>query len=101
MPTNEERQQIAGRLRKYAPIYRRKGEYPDMASGLVAITGTSLNSLFYRLADLIEPEERTVNLTKAIDAICGEMCGDGWDWSIRAETVVRTVAEMCGAKVVE
>ena len=55
-----------------------------------------------RLADLIEPEpERTVNLLEAVDAICGEMCGDGWDWHNRAEAVVKTVAEMCGAKVVE
>lgn len=79
-----------------------------------------------RLADLIEPEPVSVanitftaeqqeelfqrvmkelrvniNLTEAVDAICGQMCGDGWDWRMRAETVVRTVAEMCGAKVVE
>lgn len=45
--------------------------------------------------------ERTINLTEAVDAICGQMCGDGWDWRMRAETVVRTIAEMCGAKVIE
>ena len=48
----------------------------------------------------LEPE-RTVNLMEAIDAICSEMCGDGWDWYNRAETVVKTVAKMCGAKVVD
>lgn len=80
----------------------------------------------HRLADLIEPEPEcianiifaaeqqeelfqrvmeelhvNVNLTEAVDAICGQMCGDGWDWRMRAETVVRTIAEMCGAKIIE
>lgn len=82
-------------------------------------------TMFGYLADLIEPEPEcvanitftaeqqeelfqrvmeelrvNVSLTEAVDAICGQMCGDGWDWRMRAETVVRTIAEMCGAKVV-
>ena len=64
MPTNDERREIAARLRECAPTYRRKGGHPDMTSSLVAIAGTSIDSLFDRLADLIEPESMCVaNIT--------------------------------------
>jgi hypothetical protein len=113
MPTNDERREVAARLREHQHGDVRAYTYED---GMIASWWRLKEALsaegddpqedhimmFGYLADLIETEpERTVNLTEAVDAICGQMCGDGWDWSMRAETVVRTVAEMCGAKVVE
>lgn len=118
MPTNDERREVAAKLRKtnlaegaedIQEIQRfdyvtavRFVMWPNLVS--VLFRGkpiVSMHEIIERLADLIEPEpERTVNLAEAVDAICGEMCGDGWDWRMRAEAVVRTVAEMCGAKVV-
>lgn len=101
MPTTDERREVAARLREV------------WASGCTFVSFFEFDCDDFetcqecskccgnRLADLIEPEsERTVNLAEAVEAICGEMCGDGWDWHNRAEAVVKTVAEMCGAKVV-
>lgn len=101
MPTNEERKAVAARLRDFEslrPVFK-----DSNICGFLEALGVGYmdwKGICDRLADLIEPEpERTVNLAEAVDAICGEMCGDGWDWRMRAEAVVRTIAEMCGAKI--
>lgn len=105
MPTTDERREVAARLRELA----HKNSWLNGAT-LTRAIDVDIEGVGFveadvitwsRLADLIEPEpERTVNLAEAVDAICSEMCGDGWDWHNRAEAVVKTVAEMCGAKVV-
>ena len=114
MPTNEERREVAARLRLLPDqrgIYSDRQFFELLDEKIFCLLDKALDNprgfhtwvsnIFY-LADLIEPEpERTVNLAEAVDAICGEMCGDGWDWRMRAEAVVRTIAEMCGAKVVD
>lgn len=103
MPTNDERREVAARLRDFEslrPVFK-----DSNICGFLEALGVGYmdwKGVCDRLADLIEPEpERTVNLSEAVDAICGEMCGDGWDWHNRAEAVVKTVAEMCGAHVKE
>lgn len=131
MPTTDERREVAARLRAIDDTEwtHPRDELRALDEAIETSQGMpyAIQTTWGRLADLIEPEllncetcpqmddpdsfifhllqaeqhERTVNLTEAVDAICGEMCGDGWDWHNRAEAVVKTVAEMCGAKVVE
>lgn len=94
MPTNDERREIAARLREVAPTYESRHN-PDWSSSLCSIAG-SPSEIFARLADLIEPEERTCEKLNAdsndILPRCSE-CG-----SLMGHYV--NYCQMCGAKVV-
>lgn len=67
MPTNDERREVAARLREVAPTYESRHN-PDWSSSLCSIAG-SPGEIFTRLADLIEPEERTCEKAALWDAI--------------------------------
>lgn len=107
--TNDERRQVAARLRECAPTYNYKGGHPDMMSSLVAITGTSIDSLFDRLADIIEPEpERTCHIDNehafgcAINGaiyITRFSCGHFMENSVLKNEI--NFCPTCGAKVLD
>ena len=111
MPTNEERSEVAARLRQYIDFdfedsnpywYVMKAIYGD-----VAIHGD--NELFARLADLIEPEERTCRIKQHRCTNCDYEINDrayfvkveldGGAWTAYSRTA--NFCPNCGARVKE
>ena len=106
MPSTEERREVAARLREVAPMYRQKGGNPDLLSSLVATVGTSVDSVFDCLADLIEPEpERTCWMeptrdkprSKALTLTCSN-CGDWHEYRGEEEENKWNFCRKCGFK---
>ena len=119
MSTNEERREIAAKLRETiltegaAAIEERKGLEPAVASRFVAIPNlvaalnfdkaiVSMRELTDRLADLIEPEpERTCKVTKYND--CGphaEDCTIVFSCGHKTLGYIPNYCPSCGAEVV-
>lgn len=104
MPTNEERREVAARLRK--KYFERQGTFEPQSISIQAMNRLDdlldclpkRRDMFLDLADLIEPEpERTCGLRSRLTGMyCYECskCGRGMkaDWAY---------CPNCGAKVVE
>lgn len=114
MPTNDERREVAARLRETmltegaAYIERERGLDPVAAASFVAIPNligalnfdkaiVSMRELADRLADLIEPEERTCrNQSKDFAVFWCSDCG-----YFQRDVPCAKYCPKCGAKVVE
>jgi hypothetical protein len=111
MPTNDERREVAARLREA----NKHGFYSDTAlvDTIEGIIGTSpcgdhadLMTL-YRLADLIEPEERTCRMKKAMKRYDSYYCEYEITWFCSEcnhpsyKATKPNYCHNCGAKVVE
>ena len=112
MPSNEERREVAARLRRYAAV--------DMENAFDCLLHTAINytdrcgpectqcreSICNSLADLIEPEERTCrNVGCYSDSTrfkCSECEFNGWvKWAKDGKDRVPGYCPNCGAKAVE
>lgn len=106
MPTNDERREVSARMREYADFdfddsnplwYIMKAVYGDVARH-------GENELFAKLADLIEPTERTCYMNEydvegytVPESICGDGFCSECDGIIAVED---RYCRHCGAKVV-
>ena len=104
MPSNEERREVAARLRERAAMrYRYNHQDPDLLGCLVTnltkphCGEPTIGNVLSRLADLIEPEERTCEKINANSndilprcSECNSLIGHYVNY-----------CQMCGAKVVE
>ena len=62
-PTADERREVAARLREIEPTYRDKMDSPDLLSSLIVqVKAPYAKDFINRLAELIEPEERTCRM---------------------------------------
>lgn len=69
MPTNDERREVAARLRDMANrrgLYGRDVFFANLADVLSMERRASVGEILERLADLIEPEERTCHVVSTI-----------------------------------
>lgn len=112
MPSNDERREVAARLRELADkntvtatnylvreIFKELGAEPPASPSNPTLRDLEAydQAFLYRLADLIEPEERTCGLRSRFTGMycyecseCGHGMKPGW-----------TYCPNCGAKVVE
>ena len=108
MPTKEERREIAARLRETAGqiVFTGEGVEDCIFDNWWSYSAADGAKSYMRLADLIEPEERTCRLTYDTvhdDMVCSS-CGAWLDMVAYSE--LETSGQMrycpvCGAKVVD
>lgn len=102
MPSLEERREVAARLRDMANrrgLYGRDVFFANLIDALSMERRTSVGEILERLADLIEPDERTCRVVREFVDIGGERMTDftccfnqnGWGHSY---------CPSCGARVI-
>lgn len=108
MPTNDERRDVAARLRDMAP----GSDWPNYVAEACGMDVSKMSNNFHtfteqlcqRIADLIEPEERTCHIVMFSTGVweCDE-CFGGIDWDSYDEDDPPNCnfCPNCGAKVVE
>lgn len=108
MPTNDERRDVAARLRDMAP----GSDWPNYVAEACGMDVSKMSNNFHtfteqlcqRIADLIEPEERTCHIVMISTGVweCDE-CFGGIDWDSYDEDDPPNCnfCPNCGAKVVE
>ena len=100
MPTNDERREVAARLREPFDVLPQGGYYHAshtlFGMGLYTSSEVALRLGVCRLADLIEPEERTCYVEHIDDDSFHLSCGHE-----AAGHVSPSFCPYCGAKVVE
>lgn len=87
MPTNDERREVAARLRALDVYECDEGDYIDEsdvenALGIINVDGVWCEAVgVMRLADLIEPEERTCHMIRGhlTDTVFCDVCGERFD----------------------
>lgn len=110
MPSNEERREVAARLRKRAANYDGETEaWNELAEAAFGwVCGFEHSDLFEYLADLVEPEERTCrNSYDGREFHCSG-CGTQWHLLTREDALCEwehvrtpTFCPKCGARVKE
>lgn len=107
MPTNDERREVAARLRDMAP----GSDWPNYVAEACGMDVLKMSNNFHtfteqlcqRIADLIEPEERTCNMERSSDYFNAEVTT--WFCSECGSPIYNDVRPSyclyCGARLVE
>ena len=109
MPTNDERREVAARLRELAADWFIDGEFYDRGEvedvlGLVTDDGAWYEAAgVRRLADLIEPEERTCRMEPTGDSsvVCSACRTEYTSRWLHEGEYVERYCPNCGARVEE
>lgn len=113
MPTNDERREVAARMREPFDVLLQGGYYHAshtlFGMGLYTSSEVALRLGVFRLADLIEPEERTCHLECVksgpfYDVFRFDCCGKEYSESRTddgATELPLAVCPFCGARVIQ